>query len=181
MLNTFNRCLRQESEDIPLWNKIDKIMAGIGTLLSIVSVAAVAILGILQVLFRFILKVNAPWTEELMRALFIYIVFFGLILVERENGEVRTTMLIEKLPPRLYSAWEVIVSLFSILFNILVIIGSFISYQTTTSTLGSLPQVSMKMFFIPLIISLPLMVIYQFYHLAGHFKNMLRGRKENNA
>lgn len=164
-----------------MWNKIDKIMAGIGTVLSVISVAAVAILGILQVLFRFILKINAPWTEELMRALFIYIVFFGLILVERENGEVRTTMLIEKLPPRLYCAWEVIVSLFSILFNILVIIGSFISYQTTTSTLGSLPQVSMKLFFIPLIISLPLMIIYQCYHMVGHFKNMLHGRKEDNA
>lgn len=164
-----------------MWNKIDKIMAGIGTALSVVSVATVAVLGILQVLFRFVLKINAPWTEELMRALFIYIVFFGLILIERENGEIRTTMLIEKLPPKLYSAWEVLVSLFSILFNILVIIGSFISFQTTTSTLGSLPQVTMKIFFIPLIISLPLMVVYQCYHMVGHFKNMLHGRKEDNA
>lgn len=164
-----------------MWNKIDKIMAGIGTVLSVVSVATVAVLGILQVLFRFVLKINAPWTEELMRALFIYIVFFGLILIERENSEIRTTMLIEKLPPKLYNAWEVIVSLLSILFNILVIIGSFISFQTTTSTLGSLPQVTMKIFFIPLIISLPLMVVYQCYHMVGHFKNMLHGRKENNA
>lgn len=39
----------------------------------------------------------------------------------------------------------------------------------------------MKIFFIPLIISLPLMVIYQCYHMVGHFKNMLHGRKEDNA
>ena len=155
-----------------MWQKLDKIMAGIGTVLSILSVAVVVILGILQVLFRFVIKVSVPWTEEMMRALFIYIVFFGLILVERENGEVRTTMIIEKLPPKLYSLWETIVSLLSILFNVLVIIGCFQAMKVTNTTLSALPQISMKMFFYPMVISLPLMVIYQIYHMIGHIRKL---------
>lgn len=120
-----------------MWQKLDRIMAGIGTVLSVISVGVVVILGILQVLFRFILKISVPWTEEMMRALFIYIVFFGLILVERENGEVRTTMLIEKLPYKAYHVWESIVSLLSILFNVLVILIGGILSGVFTPTEGA--------------------------------------------
>jgi TRAP-type C4-dicarboxylate transport system permease small subunit len=155
-----------------MWQKLDRIMAGIGTVLSVISVGVVVILGILQVLFRFILKVSVPWTEEMMRALFIYIVFFGLILVERENGEVRTTMLIEKLPYKAYHVWESIVSALSILFNVLVIVGCFQAMKVTNTTLSALPQISMKMFFYPMVISLPLMVIYQIYHMIGHIRKL---------
>ena len=155
-----------------MWQKLDKIMAGIGTVLSVISVGIVVILGILQVLFRFVLKISVPWTEEMMRALFIYIVFFGLILVERENGEVRTTMLIEKLPYKAYHIWESIVSVLSILFNVLVLIGCFQAMKVTNTTLSALPQISMKMFFYPMVISLPLMVIYQIYHMIGHIRKL---------
>ena len=155
-----------------MWQKLDRIMAGIGTVLSVISVGIVVILGILQVLFRFVLKVSVPWTEEMMRALFIYIVFFGLILVERENGEVRTTMLIEKLPYKAYHVWESVVAVLSILFNLLVLIGCFQAMKVTNTTLSALPQISMRMFFYPMVISLPLMVIYQIYHMIGHIRKL---------
>ena len=155
-----------------MWQKLDRIMAGIGTVLSVISVGIVVILGILQVLFRFVLKISVPWTEEMMRALFIYIVFFGLILVERENGEVRTTMLIEKLPYKAYHVWESVVAVLSILFNVLVLIGCFQAMKVTNTTLSALPQISMKMFFYPMVISLPLMVIYQIYHMIGHIRKL---------
>ena len=155
-----------------MWQKLDKIMAGIGTVLSVISVAVVVILGILQVLFRFVIKISVPWTEEMMRALFIYIVFFGLILVERDQGEVRTTMLIEKLPPRANEAWEAVVSVLSILFNVLVIIGCFQALKTTNTTLSALPQISMRMFYYPMVIGLPLMVVYQTYYLLVHIRKL---------
>ena len=155
-----------------MWQKLDRIMAGIGTVLSVISIGIVVILGILQVLFRFVLKISVPWTEEMMRALFIYIVFFGLILVERENGEVRTTMLIEKLPYKAYHVWESIVAVLSILFNVLVLVGCFQAMKVTNTTLSALPQISMRMFFYPMVISLPLMVIYQIYHMVGHIRKL---------
>lgn len=155
-----------------MWQKLDRIMAGIGTVLSVISVGIVVILGILQVLFRFVLKISVPWTEEMMRALFIYIVFFGLILVERENGEVRTTMLIEKLPYKAYHVWESVVAVLSILFNVLVLVGCFQAMKVTNTTLSALPQISMRMFFYPMVISLPLMVIYQIYHMIGHIRKL---------
>ena len=113
-----------------------------------------------------------------MRALYIYLVFFGVILIERENTQIRTTMFIERLPYKLYNLWEIVVSLGSILFNVVLLIGSVIATRETISYLGSLPHVSMKIFYIPILISCPLMVLYQFYHLAGYARKVLSGEKE---
>ena len=152
-----------------MWKRIDKVVNGFSSALSVLSVLVIVVLGLCQVLFRFVLKISVPWTEELMRALYIYLVYFGVILVERENGQIRTTLLIETFPPKLHTAWETVVSLFSILFNLVVLIGSVIAMNDTVTYLGALPKVSMKLFFIPLIIASPLMILYQLYHMAARF------------
>ena len=160
-----------------LWNKLDKIIYYIGALLTVSSVAIITILGIAQVIFRFIIKISVPWTEELMRALYIYVVFFGAVLLERDNGEVRTTMLIDLFSTRLHGLWETIVSLLSICFNIILIIGATIAYNTTISYLGSLPQLSQKMFFVPILISCPLMIIYQIFYMIKNIKEFVTGER----
>lgn len=160
-----------------LWNKLDKIIFYIGALLTVSSVAIITILGIAQVLFRFIIKISVPWTEELMRALYIYMVFFGAVLLERDNGEVRTTMLIDLFSTRLHGLWEIIVSILSICFNIILIIGAAIAYNTTISYLGSLPQLSQKMFFVPILIGCPLMIIYQAFYMIKYIKELVTGER----
>lgn len=161
-----------------MWEKIDGVASKFASVLTILSVLAVFILGILQVLFRFVIEISVPWTEELMRALYIYMVFFGVILIERDNTQIRTTMIIERLPRPLYLLWEIIVSAFSILFNVVVFIGSFVAWGETVSTLGSLPMVSMKMFYYPLMIGCPLMALYQVYHMTNHVRALL-GKEES--
>ena len=161
-----------------MWQKADRVAAGLASVLAVTSTTVIFLLGILQVVFRFMIKISVPWTEELMRALYIYLVFFGVILIERENTQIRTTMFIERLPYKLYNLWEIVVSLGSILFNVVLLIGSVIATRETISYLGSLPHVSMKIFYIPILISCPLMVLYQFYHLAGYARKVLSGEKE---
>ena len=163
-------------EETALWNKIDKCINCLGSVLTVSSVLLVTVLGIAQVMFRFVIKISVPWTEELMRAVYIYVVFFGAILLERENGEVRTTMLIEKLPARLHGLWETIVSILSIIFNVILIIGSYYAYQMTISYLGSLPDVSQKIFFIPLFIGCPLMIVYQIFYMIRNIKEFISGK-----
>ncbi len=160
-----------------MWNKLDKFIYYIGALLTVSSVAVITVLGIAQVLFRFVIKVSVPWTEEMMRALYIYMVFFGAVLLEKDNGEVRTTMLIDLLPTRLHGLWETIVSLLSIFFNVILIIGAVIACKTTISYLGSLPMVSQKMFFYPMIIGCPLMIVYQIFYMCRNIREFISGER----
>lgn len=149
-----------------LWRQIDKYVYKIAGALCILSTGLAIILMLLEVLTRFILGISAPWTGELVRAMYIYIVFFGLILVEREGSQIRTTLLIEKFPPRAHRIWETIVAVLSVLFNICLFIGCFYAIPSTLTFLGSVPGVSEKIFYYPIIVSVPFAVMYQLRHLV---------------
>lgn len=51
----------------------------------------------LQVLFRFVLKIPAPWTEEVARLAFVYMAFFGVVLGAKYNMHLSVDIL-DKLP-----------------------------------------------------------------------------------
>jgi|GEM_PF-1514009 len=152
------------------WSYLDKAMTVVSSALSVSMMLIITLLGLAQVAFRFIFYVSVPWTEEVMRALYIYLVYFGIILIEKESGQIRTTMLIETFPPTIYKIWEAIVAAFSILFNVVVFIGCFIAIKATNIYMGSLPWVSLKLFYVPLIVSTPMMMLYQAYHAVKIFR-----------
>lgn len=152
------------------WEKFDAVIYKIAGILCALSTGIAVILMLAEVFTRFIMQVSVPWTGELVKAMYIYIVFFGLILVEREGSEIRTTLLIEKLPDILHKLWETIVAVLSIIFNICLFIGCFEAIPSTITFLGSLPTVSEKIFYYPIIFAVPFVIIYQAYHIVMLYK-----------
>lgn len=56
---------------------------------------------IAQVLSRYIFPFPLPWTEELARFLFLWIVMFGAAYSMREGGLIAISVVVDLLPPRL--------------------------------------------------------------------------------
>ena len=54
---------------------------------------AILVMVLLQIVFRDILKVSAPWTEEGARYLLVAMVFFGAAVVYQRNGHIRLAVL----------------------------------------------------------------------------------------
>jgi len=54
-----------------------------------------------QVLFRYVLRISVPWTEELARILFIQTMFFGIAVAIRENEHIVVDFLFKKMNIRL--------------------------------------------------------------------------------
>lgn len=54
-----------------------------------------------QVLFRYVLRISVPWTEELARILFIQTMFFGIAVAIRENEHIVVDFLFKKMNLRL--------------------------------------------------------------------------------
>lgn len=158
------------------WKRFDAVIYKIAGILCALSTGIAVILMLAEVFTRFIMQVSVPWTGELVKAMYIYIVFFGLILVEREGSEIRTTLLIEKLPDVLHKLWETIVAVMSIAFNICLFIGCFEAIPSTITFLGSLPTVSEKIFYYPIIFAVPFVIIYQAYHIVMLYKS---GKEED--
>ncbi len=133
----------------------------------LVTVSMVLLAGA-QVLFRYVFKVSVPWTEEVVRVFFIWMIFIGTIQVESEGSQVRTMMFIERFAAPIRLVWETIISLTSIAFQIILFIGSVQSYSSERHlSLGSVPWMDYRFLFLPVIIASPLCVFFMLKNLFG--------------
>jgi len=55
------------------------------------------IFGVIQVVCRYFLKISTPWSEELMRYLYVWITFLGVTICIRSNSLSSVTSLVNKL------------------------------------------------------------------------------------
>lgn len=135
--------------------------------IALLVTVTMVVLAALQVLFRYILSVSVPWTEEVVRVLFIWMIFVGTALVESEGSQVRTMLLVDRFPRPLRLAWEAVITLVSILFQVVLLVGSIMSYSSASHlTLGSLPWLDYRVLFLPVIIAAPLCIWFMIANLV---------------
>lgn len=162
-----------------------KIKKTIFALLNAISVGLflwmVAIV-FLQVIFRYVLKLSVPWTEELARVLLIWLVYLGIAEVEAKRDGIRTTYFIEKLPPVLFRGLLVFSDLAGICMMACLFVGSVEQLQTNAVYyLPSLPFISRTIYYVPVLIGAPLSIWMQCEQLRDHLlsPDPLAGPKED--
>lgn len=70
--------------------------------------AAMALITLIAVFYRYVLGNALSWTEELTRYLMIFVGLFGTAVALRRDEHVGFTMIVEKLPPALQKAANLI-------------------------------------------------------------------------
>ncbi len=80
---------------------------------TLVAIAMVGFIGMLlstggQVLFRYVLKIPVPWTEELARILFILSMFLGIAIAIREREHIVVNFLFKRLNPRAQAVGHIV-------------------------------------------------------------------------
>lgn len=117
--------------------------------------------AIMQIFFRFILKVSVPWTEELARVLYVYVTFLGLILLESENNNIKAAFIVDKLPFKQRFLLQIFINIFSIFFLVCLFIGAIIMFKNSnTMNFGTMPFLKVSVLYIPVLISCPLTAFY---------------------
>jgi TRAP-type C4-dicarboxylate transport system permease small subunit len=117
--------------------------------------------AIMQVMFRYVLKISVPWTEEAARFALIFVTFWGAAIALREREHIEITTLLEKIPkiPRLLMQLVFIVAIGIFLVNVFV--GSLgmikLTWETPVGSIGWLKTGHVYLFLPSGII---LMVIY---------------------
>ena len=83
-----------------------------------------AMVVILQVVCRFILRVSVPWTEEMSRLLFIFLCFWGVVVAVRENELIVIDTFRAKLRGRARKVLDSLISLFMAAFFAVILAGA---------------------------------------------------------
>ena len=106
--------------------KLLNLMVDSGTKL-VMGISAIAelVVTFAQVLFRYVLKSPLPWSQDVLRLAFTYLVFWGAAWCVREKGHLNVDVVLTAIPVRLRAAVELVINLvLCAFFLFLVVYGS---------------------------------------------------------
>lgn len=96
----------------------------IRALLLILTVSLVVV-GFAQIFTRYVLKTPLPWSEEMLRFLFIYTTFVGVPIGVMEGRHATVDLLLQKIPARFKRGYTLVLhSLMGIVFAVMLIWGA---------------------------------------------------------
>jgi len=84
--------------------------------LLVVFGAVMSVVVMLQIIFRFVIYIPLPWSEELARYLMIWTGMVGSFVALREGRHIGVTLVVNRLPPRTAAGVAVFVQMLTILF-----------------------------------------------------------------
>jgi TRAP-type C4-dicarboxylate transport system permease small subunit len=141
-----------------LGKHIESFATFIGTSMLLVFIFAT----VAQIVYRDVLKISAPWTEEVSRFAFIWMVCFGTVAVQARQEHISMDFVLNKVPEPLRSIFIKIFSVASIMFLAVVFIGAIklLERSSQVPLSVSIPWLKVSFLYIPLIITIPLIIFY---------------------
>ncbi|MBA7498432.1 hypothetical protein ES704_01169 [subsurface metagenome] len=148
-------------------------------IITILAFIVMVIVVLLQVIFRYVMRISVPWTEEFARYLLILITFVGGALAVRDKQHIAVTAIIDKLPKKIRYYLNKCFNISIILFLVAVFKGSIIMVNLTWETpVGSISWLSAGKIYLILPISIVIMLGYLIRQLIEDIKNYSNKVKE---
>lgn len=135
-----------------------------------VSGIVLFIVTFLQVVFRYVLKSPLPWSTDIIRLSFAYLVFFGAACCVRDKGHLNIDVLLTSIPKKLSRTVEILINLVLVaFFVVLTKLGIDFSATGLGQTTSYLP-LPMTVYYISIPISGVLMIYYMVQHIVQQIK-----------
>lgn len=90
--------------------------------------------AIMQVFFRYVLRISVPWTEEAARFALIFVTFWGGATALREREHITIPAILEKMPQKVQSGLQLVFIFAMGFFLVNVFIGSLPMIKLTWNT-----------------------------------------------
>ena len=144
----------------------DTLLLGVAMLLFTGCVGC----AFLQVIYRYVLQMPLPWTEEVTVNLFIWSSFLAAAVITGADDHFSISYFVDKSPPRLRWALDVISTALCIVFAVLVVVkGTAWSWRMLPARTDIL-QISQGAVYAVI----PLSMLYMLVHLTMRLATVLR-------
>jgi len=145
---------------------------------ALATFVAMLVLVTAQVLFRYVLQVSVPWTEEAARWFYAWQIFLGSALAMKQDLHLRATFLLERFPPALRALVDLVIGLAGLVFLGGIVYGSLIMMRAVYPVeAGSFP-VSTSFLYLAIPVSLLIMLALTARGLMRDCATLLRRRRE---
>jgi TRAP-type C4-dicarboxylate transport system permease small subunit len=103
-----------------IWKGFTKVIDGLGIFMFI----ALSVIVFLQVVFRFVLRLPAPWSEEMARYLLVTMTFIGAAIAVRYQSHLVAVNIFRKAPKTVAVGANLLVECAILFFSVLMLKGS---------------------------------------------------------
>jgi TRAP-type C4-dicarboxylate transport system permease small subunit len=142
-----------------LYSRVNNFIWQIIEEATLVFFSIMLLLAIAQILFRYVLNISVPWTEEAARWLFVWQIFLGSSLMLKEHGHLKITMVRDLLPYTVQKVVDLIMSLLGLIFIIGIFFGSLQMIGSVQNVTAGSFSLSVKYMYLVVPISMVLMVL----------------------
>ncbi|MCC8180075.1 MAG: TRAP transporter small permease, partial [Planctomycetes bacterium] len=130
---------------------------------------------LLQVFTRYVINKPIAWTEETSRFSYIWAIFLGAIIAQREKAHMTVTILVDKLPGRLRRAQQVFADCFSMAVLGVVLYGTILQMRRSYGILASTIDISYTYIYLPLAIGAGSMILLLVGSLVRNLRAIVTG------
>jgi len=133
----------------------------------------------LQVFSRYIFSIALPWSTDVIRFLFVYIVFLGAVVGIRDNLHINIDFLFKKFPTKIKNILSTIMSLVVIIFLFIFFIsGIHFIYNSRTQVTPYL-RISVSFYYLIIPLSAFMMIYYSILNLIRRLKELKNNKKSD--
>lgn len=148
---------------------------------AVMAVSGIVLLAVTfwQVVCRYVLKAPLPWSQDIIRLSFTYLVFWGAAYCVHEKANLNVDVFLTALPKRIGKLAEIIINVVLIgFFVFLLYMGIQFAQTGTTQTTSYLP-IPMSWYYMSIPSAAVFMIFYMVQILVEQVKELLgRGKEE---
>ena len=161
-------CVSSHEERSLLWKGVESFV--------LLLFVTMLILALAQVLFRYVLQISVPWTEEAARWIYIWQIFVGSALCAREGIHLRVDIIEKRLSAKASRLLDMLILFLSMAFLLGIFFGSISMMQSVRTVRASTFRISMQYLYLSLPVSIFLIFVASFSRIASVLKQS-RGRR----
>lgn len=131
----------------------------------IMSLALLSIIVSFQVFSRYVFSISLPWSTDVNRFLFIYLVFLGATIGVRNQSHLNIDVLVKKFPKKVQKILNIVINLIILVFLIILVIAGLIFALSSTTQVTPYLRIPITYYYLAIPLSASAMIYYLFFHL----------------
>ncbi|MCG8480630.1 MAG: TRAP transporter small permease [Spirochaetales bacterium] len=146
--------------------------------ITLIVFVVMLLLTISQIIFRYVLSISVPWTEEAARWFYVWQIFLGSALALRERIHLKVTLVTDRFSPRVAAGVHVGTLLLEVVFFTGILVGSVMMMGSIRNVTAGSFSISMVYLYLALPISFGLMVLVSLGRFLHAFLALIRPVEE---
>ena len=135
---------------------------------SVLFLFLMLVLCLMQVVFRYVLKISMPFTDEFARMSYIWLVFLMMPALENRDEQIKVMYFFDKLPRKAKVGVYCAMTLMYVLALLVLVVGSWrMMFESSNIVFGVTPWLTVSYQYIPLLIgsllSIPVVICRAFH------------------